>query len=671
LAAAACSADPPAGLEGRYGFDALLFIERSPAAHAGSLVAPDRAPSGARLLWLEPAALGGRLRVAIDVPQGSLLGLDVAADGRRAVVGLRTDAGDRHHLVEVSLDALRDGAPCLTAAGDLGAACRQLTFGPADDTRPVYLPDGRIAFARADPDGPIDFRGRGRARVWWAVAADGSGLVRLDHGPGTALGLRALGDGWLHAVRWTLRNGAVVFLPLRLDPTGARSPAFDGPPAPADRLPLAPQRDAQGRVFAACTPALGTWAAGTVCQRSDQGGYRGIVRDIPAGAGCSPAGRLRHPLPLGEGRFLAAYAKVADGCVSIADGDRGLVPDFALVVLDALGGGRSPVYSRSGRDALWPQPLRRHDALDPGVELPARPDPGCSQDGVRFEGFVDAATREAGAVRLRVMAHLSGALAPFAVELGGGPAGAICRDAAGEQAVAPIADDGSFALRAPSGVGLRLQAVDAYGAAVTADPVWRGGPDCARRGCSACHANDGAPAGFAGSLADQAGPTDLAGPPASRRDFDFRRDIQPILDRSCATAGCHDAETAAGLYVDLDGRLRGLDLHAAAAGRTSVAYRNLLWVDRRRDERGRIVEQVRAYVEPGRARDSRLVQKLGVPCRYDCEQAPAWAPWGLGAAARHPEDQPQFGGTLTDAERWTLVEWIDAGAPFHGRGASP
>jgi len=66
-----------------------------------------------------------------------------------------------------------------------------------------------------------------------------------------------------------------------------------------------------------------------------------------------------------------------------------------------------------------------------------------------------------------------------------------------------------------------------------------------------------------------------------------------------------------------------------------------------------------------------LIERLGVPCRFDCTGEPGWAPWALGQGKTHPEDQPGFSGGVSDDERWLIVEWIDAGAAFLGRGATP
>lgn len=671
--AGGCNSSMPQGIDDQFGFSALVFTSRPLPDHAGSLLLRDSFQPGGELLLLEPAAPAGRVAKLIGLQQGDVLGVDIGPDGESAVAAVRTGPGDRYHLVRVDLARAGSGDACLQHDGDLGPACARLTFGPANDTRPFHLPDGRVAFVRADPDGPTDVLNRGRARVLVAVEPDGSGLERLDTGPGDALGAGMLRSGWLQLVRSTFHGGRPALRSFRVDPSGGRGAVPEG--GALQNVPVGPISGANDQVFAACVAAAGTWLAGTVCRREEEGGWSGVVAGIPAGSGCSPEGRVRDPVPLEDGRFLVSYAKVPGGCCNTDDGDRGFVPDIGIAVLDPDKGERLPVYNHPRSAEVFPRPVAARSPLDPGVEL-TPPDP-CETGGVVMEGFVGQEMLDAGAVRMRVLAWESGALAPWSMELGGGPGGAVCGgDQDGDGRVdawdAPVHPDGSFRLRAPAGTPLALQAVDAYGAAIDADPVWRGGPACAVRRCAACHQNDADPAGFEQSVAGLAPPAALDADASDRRSYDFNRDIQPILDRSCATSGCHDAQTAAGAYVTLTGGLRGLDLSGTPSGRTSVGYQNLLYVDSiRNDTNGRVLQEHRVYVVPGRARQSRLVQRLGVPCRWDCGGRAAWAPWGLDGDRIHPEDQPGWSGTLTDEERWTLVEWIDAGARFHGRGASP
>jgi len=658
----------PEGISEQFGFSALIFVSRTPPPNAGSLAAPDSCRPGGNLLMLKPAAPGGKVIKLTGLEQGDVLGIDVAPDGKSLLAAICTHPGDRFHIYRMDLEAAERGVDCFTPEGDVGPACTRLTFGPAHDSRPLHLPDGRIAFARSDPDGPVDMRGRGRARVLSAAEPDGSNLSRLDLGPGDSLGAGVLPDGWLQLVRWTERDGRPLHLPFRLDPTGAAAIQPDGPGL--RDVPLGPLVFSDGGDrLAACVPAGGTWGAGTICRRGDDGSWtQGVVAGIPTQAGCSPEGRVRDPVRLSDGRFLVSYAHVPGGCLNYEDGDRGLAPEFSLAVLDPVSGKRIPVYNQPESAEIWPRPVAERTIPDPGPGVES-----CADGGVGFGGFVGAELQGRGAARIRVLEGISGAVAPWMMEIGGQDAGAVCSgDADSDEVVdtweAPVQADGSFRVRAPSGVPLKLQVLDHYGAALAADPVWRGGPDCAVRSCSACHANDGTAAGFESSVAGRSAPVPLDAPAADQRSLDFRRDIQPILDGTCVAQGCHDSSTASGTYVTYSGSIRGLDLSGSPSGRTTTSYQNLLFVDTDRDgNTGKVLQSRRVYVVPGDAANSRLVQRLGIPCRWECSGQPAWAPWGLSDSNVHCFGDP----SLTDEERWLLVEWIDAGAPFHGRGATP
>ena len=172
----------PEGINEQFGFSALIFVSRAPPPNAGSLAAPDAYRPGGNLFMLKPAAPGGRVIRLTDLSEGDVLGIDVAPDGNSLLAAIRHSPGDRFHLYRLDLEEAERGGDCFTEAGDLGPACTRLTCGPADDTRPLYLPDGRYAFGRSDPDGPVDMSGRGRARVLVAVA-----LVK-DLGDGVAVG---------------------------------------------------------------------------------------------------------------------------------------------------------------------------------------------------------------------------------------------------------------------------------------------------------------------------------------------------------------------------------------------------------------------------------------------------------------------------------------------------
>ncbi len=665
ILALACGSNTTPGLEGSYGFDTLAFVQRSHPGFSVGLLAPDLFLPGGRAVVLKPAAATGEIFDLSGLSEGDVIGLDVAPDGERIVFSARMAEFDSHHLLEMDLDLVLSGETCIKEDGDLGLACRQLTFGPADDTRPFYLADGRVGFVRSHPWGPVDFQGRGRARVLHAVEADGSRVSRLEYGPGHALGARPMRDGTVSLVRVTQTNGALRFVPLRIDPAGAEAHLIAGSDMPSSALALNAQIDDQGRVLAACIPSAGTFQAGTLCAQEADGNFVAALSGIAEGDGCSPDGRLRHPVPLGEERYLVSYAKTPNGCLTSEDEIRGLLPDFGLAVLDTALAARYPLFSDPDKDELFAKPVKEHALLDPGVTPPARPEGSCAEGGVLLQGLVT----NPEIVAVRVLEGISGAEAPFSMELGGRSQGAYCTGQQGLEQLASVenvAAGRGYKLRVPSKVPLKAQMLDRYGATLSQDVLWWGAGSCAVRG---------APEGL-----EALSTTELLDRPEHQRGFDFRRDIQPILNRSCVANGCHDAETAAGAYVDFSNRLRGLDMHDAASGRATVAYNNLMAVDRRRDSHtGVVLEQADIYVTPGSAKDSRLARRLGVPCRLgDCE-AEDWAAWGVPAGSVHPMDQAAFDGLVTQGlltapsneDRWLIVDWIDAGAAFYGRGATP
>ncbi len=121
-----------------------------------------------------------------------------------------------------------------------------------------------------------------------------------------------------------------------------------------------------------------------------------------------------------------------------------------------------------------------------------------------------------------------------------------------------------------------------------------------------------------------------------RRVIDFARDLQPILDRSCAVGGCHAGPSP----------VADLSLGGEPTTHYSDAYESLL----ARDEEG-----AQRYVDEPRARavSSPLIARLyGQPLETGRDpegQCP-------------PADAPV--PPLSAAEREAFVEWVDLGATF-------
>ncbi len=117
---------------------------------------------------------------------------------------------------------------------------------------------------------------------------------------------------------------------------------------------------------------------------------------------------------------------------------------------------------------------------------------------------------------------------------------------------------------------------------------------------------------------------------------DFRRDIQPLLNRSCA-ASCHQGATPDG----------GLDLVAVVTAQFDSAYEALLAV-------GAGSGHGRAYVDEraSSAHNSHLIERI-----YGRE---------LGATRRLEIDTCRGEPALSAEERLLFVKWIDTGAVYRG-----
>jgi hypothetical protein len=207
-------------------------------------------------------------------------------------------------------------------------------------------------------------------------------------------------------------------------------------------------------------------------------------------------------------------------------------------------------------------------------------------------------------------------------------------------------EDGSFHLSVPPNTPIQLQIVDRDGMALRSS-AWIWAKNKENRGCIGCH-EDGerTPENvFAKALGHDA--ADLMLPPERRRTVDFRRDVQPIFSAKCANQACHGGA--------IPPSLGGADpRHPAAKAAFSPAYRSLFATPDTpaRADRGK-------YVDPGRARTSRLVWAI-----YGRNTA---RPWDRIETVPVTKRMPPAGSTpLTEEERRTIIEWIDLGAQFNG-----
>ncbi len=397
-------------------------------------------------------------------------------------------------------------------------------------------------------------------------------------------------------------------------------------------------------------------------------------------------GAWRDPHPLPDGRLAVSWA---DGPVMLRD--RTITPDFGLYAVTLARDPVTGVASVARRERLvdvpgvsetQPVPVFRNV---PGLSV--APAPTGDRGRIVYGGvpMTEAILRQVGPFGLRelrddiravrILGWVPRASDPALAPAEGLPA-ELRRSGAGPHlparvlAEVPVEPDGTLYASLPAGTAFRLQYLDARGMAVGVQHNrWfdiQGGQDL-RQGvfpgvydarCAACH---GARSGRAAEAFQPVDVTARASRSLARFENDdpdrprepyrvegslaaeWRADVAPALERSCATAGCHDAST----------RAAGLALTATPTGRYDLAYESLVALGEGSLHGYRYVD-----VTGASARGSHLVERI-LGEELDAPRSTRGAPPHRGSPA------------LDDAALRALVRWIEAGAAWRIEEASP
>ncbi|NQT88566.1 hypothetical protein HQ560_17505, partial [bacterium] len=388
-----------------------------------------------------------------------------------------------------------------------GSGLRQISFGEANETDPVVLPDGRVVYTRweyvnrnvtkfhmlwstrPDGTGAANFYGNNTERPWMiseAVPIPGSRRVV------------ALATG-----HHSFSTGSIV----RIDPLIGQDDA-----APLTRI----------------TPEVAFFEA-----------------ERYAGGGCYST-----PWPLTEDLFLAAWSPSP-----IPGQGRRPADDYAIYLVDSFGG-RELVYRDAKGSCFSPTPVvARPRPATLSSALPARaagrPATLLVQDVYLNMNDPEGLIRRGDIKALRINELIN----QPAVLKNGGAQPSLVRHEIPKKILGtvPVHDDGSAYFAAPPGRPLQLQALDADGMAVMTMRTFiylQPGESVA---CAGCHEPRGhVPTGQKVALARPPAPIAPTATSAYAGGFSYPRSVQPVLDRYCI--GCHGLErTDDGL--DLTGAL--------------------------------------------------------------------------------------------------------------------
>lgn len=583
------------------GYGGIVFTEL-PAAHMpGSPGMPHTTyGKGARLVLL---GKDGSRRV-LSSGFESASDPAVSLDGSHILFAARKTANSSWDIFEMAADG--SGIQQITHnAGNCRSPLYQSALFYLNDDRPSY----QVTFV-SDAAGELNEAASSAKTDVYSVKFDGSGLRRLTYGLSASYDPFQMQDGRILFAQWQhvpSEAGRSDLFAVQLD--GTDYAGFSG--AQGLRIKHMACVTTNGRVVfveSGRRSRDGSGSLGTISLRRNLHSYRALT---------APANGLFHsPSPLPDGSILVSRRPAAGG-------------NHAIFRFDPESGSRTLVFEEPGYDSIQAVALVRRTEPD-GHSSVVEDDQNWSklyclsayENDLKREWFPLGTAR-----RVRVIE----AVPRRAGESPGTPQKRLLGDVELDQ-------DGSFHLLVPPNTPIQLQVEDSDGMALRTS-AWIWAKNKENRGCIGCH-EDGerTPENiFAQALSHPA--ANLMLPPGRRRTVDFRRDVAPILAARCSNQACHGGSVGPVFSGDVS------------------AYENLL---------GRLrpasIEKRTAYVDPGRARTSRLVWAI-----FGRNTA---RPWDRPSAVPMPKQMPPPGTpTLTELERRAIVEWIDLGAQYDALSA--
>jgi hypothetical protein len=502
------------------GVGAIVFAKRAyltasgehdVAGGAGQVIDYLRYNPGGGVFVLSPPAPDGELRSLTEGYEGvDIGGLDLSFDGKEVVFAMQHgDSGGNYHIYKAAIDGR--------------SRVKQLTFGPHDDVRPIFLPGKRIAFVTnqdyTDMGRRADEYNHGRQVTQMATISSESGDAdrklcsqNLSHSADPFL----MSDGSVGFSRWEHLGPVNDVKLFRMNPDCSSMLAVAGQHGKQFNSIVQVREVEAGILVGIATSREGTIQAGAVMRidaRARSGSapldeqaarFRSLTPDVPLDRRDpvpSGVGRYRSPFVLEDGRLLVSWA---NGDVSERNELAQTAPKFGLYLYDPESEERVRVYDDPDFWDLYALPVQareepplRMSRLDvPGD--PARTGLGAQAavlgsidiaqtsldevvQGGQFQEPTALGEALAQTEKVRIIEGFSseiGAVREFGLTMHEGAA------ILGEPDVQP---DGSWEAHVVPYLPYHLQPIDRFGLAIRSEQLWIQAMPGENRTCGGCH----------------------------------------------------------------------------------------------------------------------------------------------------------------------------------------
>ena len=494
---------------------------------------------GGRLLVLDGLHPGGKLRRLAPEEPGSFWRPDLSFDAKKVLFCYKPHDEKSFHLYEINFD---------------GTGLKQLTNSEYDDIDPIYLPDGHIMFTTTRGNsyvrcGPFIY-----SYILARCDADGGNVYLISHNGEPDFVPALLNDGRVIYSRWEYTDKPLWRLQKlwTTNQNGTGTAHFWGnqsvwPDHLSEPRPIPGSR----RVIFSGVGHHDWWSGSIGIIDPDQGrdwphGLTKVTADLawpevsappedrPEAADYHASGRFtgyKTAYPLSEEDFLVSA--------------RGSEDKFRLYLMD-VHGNRELLYE--GSHNVWhAMPVR------PRPSPPSKPDlvawPGTGKDrgpvepGVFFSADVYQGVPDLprGMVKyLRVFQLDYKTYSTWnKTYRHSGPAVSIVQEEGVKRILSevPVEADGSVYFKAPAGLALYFQLLDADRRCLQTMRSFSGLMPGEQRGCVGCHEGHSTASAPQRGLAFGRPPTELSPPPWGTESISYERFVQPVLDRYCVE--CH------------------------------------------------------------------------------------------------------------------------------------